>query len=95
MSRKKKSFLLSDEEVEWTREIMNGVLAARTAIDAANRPRGTQSNPALSCRDLRTTHPNATDGRRFTICYRYSQQQKGTTRHDTQNDLHAILLPRK
>lgn len=41
---------------------MNGVLAARTALDAAKRPRGTRANPGLSCRDLRTAHSNLTDG---------------------------------
>lgn len=42
---------------------MNGVIAARTALDAAKRPRGTQVNPALSCRDLRTAHSDLTDGK--------------------------------
>lgn len=53
---------IPEEEIEWTREIMAGVLAARGTLDAARRPRGTRSNPALSCRDLRTSHANLTDG---------------------------------
>lgn len=53
----------SDEEIEWAHEIMTGVVAARTAIEAARKPRGTRTNPALSCRDLRTSHANLTDGK--------------------------------
>lgn len=42
---------------------MNGVIAAHTSLDAARRPRGTRTNPALSCRDLRTTYSNFSDGK--------------------------------
>lgn len=54
--------ILSDEEIEWAKDIMTGVITARTTLEAARRPRGTRSYPALSCRDLRTSHINLTDG---------------------------------
>lgn len=55
-------FTSEDEEIEWVKEIMTGVLQARGALEATKRPRGTKSNPALSCRDLRVAHVNLTDG---------------------------------
>lgn len=51
-----------EEDIEWVKEIMTGVLTARGALEAARRPRGSRSYPALSCRDLRTSHVNLTDG---------------------------------
>lgn len=42
---------------------MSGVMAARAALQDARRPRGSRHNPALSCKDLRTSHTNMTDGK--------------------------------
>lgn len=55
--------IVEEEEIEWIQEVMNGVIAARTTLDTARRPRGTRANPALSCRDLRTAHSNFSDGK--------------------------------
>lgn len=52
----------TDVEIDWTREIMSGVLAARSTLETTKRPWGTRSNPALSCKDLRSSHVNLTDG---------------------------------
>lgn len=53
---------ISDEDADWARDIMSDVLAARAVLETVKRPRGTLSNPALSCRDLRTAHSDFSDG---------------------------------
>lgn len=55
-------FISEEEDIEWVKEIMTGVLAARGALETARRPRGTRTSPGLSCRDLKSSHANMTDG---------------------------------
>lgn len=60
----------AEEEIEWVKEVMTGVLQARGALEAAKRPLGTRSNPALSCRDLKATHVNISDGKNIYLHYK-------------------------